>query len=182
MIFQVRIYLFNTVLVSFACFFAYFHIILHYFTVYSQCANHGVCNPIGGKCDCQIGFKGIACEDMSDSTDINSTTHNGPFFTATLHKLNVIRTESSDFNIFQAQVSGENVTTIRGDRLMEHTGKVKVKGPLAVGYDGDVMRSTSMVSMLILLMLSIYVLFNHVYLRKHAMCSLIHVINIMCVS
>ncbi len=67
-------------------------------------------------------------------------SHDGPFFTATLMKLNVMRDESPAFNLFQAQLSGVNVTTITGDRRLVQSGDAAVEGSLRVG--GGRSRST----------------------------------------
>lgn len=51
-------------------------------------------------------------------------------------KINAQRTPSEVFNLFQAQLDGANVTTIRGDRLLQHKGDVHVLGGLEVQQAG----------------------------------------------
>ncbi len=43
-------------------------------------------------------------------------------------KLEVIRQENQEFNLFQTKISGNNITTIRGDRLLSHYGNMHVLG------------------------------------------------------
>lgn len=35
--------------------------------IYAECSNRGTCDYAKGKCNCQRGFKGIACNDTRDS-------------------------------------------------------------------------------------------------------------------
>lgn len=35
--------------------------------IYSECSNHGACDRVYGKCVCEKGFKGVACNDMKDT-------------------------------------------------------------------------------------------------------------------
>jgi hypothetical protein len=49
-----------------------------------------------------------------------------------LLKLNIVRDENKAFNVFQAQIEGKNVTTIRGDRFLHHQGDVAVVGAFSV--------------------------------------------------
>jgi len=35
--------------------------------LYSECSNHGVCDKVVGKCACERGFKGEACNDIRDA-------------------------------------------------------------------------------------------------------------------
>jgi hypothetical protein len=101
--------------------------------VYSECSNHGTCDRVFGKCQCDIGFKGETCSDTRDADDIQRYSHVGPFFTGTLLKTEVLRDASAQFNLFQARISGRNVTTIRGDSELVHSGAVVVReGPLVV--------------------------------------------------
>ena len=79
------------------------------------------------------GFHGVACDDTRDSYDIMSHKHDGPFFTGTLLKLHTQRPESDDFNVLQAQINSKNVTTLRGDRLIDHQGYVQVSHGVAIG-------------------------------------------------
>ena len=59
--------------------------------------------------------------------------HDGPFFTGTLLKLHTQRPESGEFNVLQAQINNKNVTTLRGDRLLDHQGYVQVSQGVAIG-------------------------------------------------
>ena len=62
-----------------------------------------------------------------------SHKHDGPFFTGTLLKLHTHRTESGEYNVLQAQINNKNVTTLRGDRLLDHQGYVQVSQGVAIG-------------------------------------------------
>jgi hypothetical protein len=35
--------------------------------LYAECSNHGVCDKVVGKCACERGFKGEACNDIRDA-------------------------------------------------------------------------------------------------------------------
>ena len=50
---------------------------------YIECGGHGSCNSINGQCTCQKGFHGVACDDMTDDSDIKKYEHDGPFFSGT---------------------------------------------------------------------------------------------------
>eukprot|EP01038_Epipyxis_sp_PR26KG_P008919 gene8919-12027_t len=102
--------------------------------VYSECSNHGSCDRIYGKCKCEKGFKGIACNDTRDNEDIITHTHDGPFFTANIMKIHAERVESDEFNLLQMQINHSNVTTITGDRRLIHSGDLSVTngGSIAV--------------------------------------------------
>lgn len=54
------------------------------FTVYAECGNHGVCDRVGGVCDCERGFKGDVCIDTLDS-EVHAQTR------PALHR-NILRT------------------------------------------------------------------------------------------
>eukprot|EP01034_Spumella_vulgaris_P025380 gene25380-31836_t len=101
--------------------------------VYGECSMHGSCDRVYGKCACERGFKGVDCQDMRDDKDITTNEHDGPFFTASLLKLNVLRDMSPVFNLFTAQVSGRNVTTITGDGKLVQNGDVLVQSTLQLG-------------------------------------------------
>jgi hypothetical protein len=100
---------------------------------YLECAGHGSSDKITGQCACENGFKGLDCSDTTDSSDIYVNTHDGPFFSGSLLKLNVDRTPSAVFNVLAAQISGSPVTTIRGDKLLTHTGNANILGSLVLG-------------------------------------------------
>lgn len=63
--------------------------------------------------------------------------HEGPYFTGTLLKLSAHRDVSPDFNVFQTLINGENVTTLRGDKLLHHDGDVSVRGNLLLGENSE---------------------------------------------
>ena len=66
-----------------------------------------------------------------------SHKHDGPFFTGTLLKLHTQRPEAIEFNVLQAQINNRNVTTLRGDRLLDHHGYVQVSQGVAIGMNYD---------------------------------------------
>jgi hypothetical protein len=43
-------------------------------------------------------------------------------------KINAQRTPSAAFNLLQAQIDGQNVTTLRGDGALLHEGDVRIRG------------------------------------------------------
>eukprot|EP01033_Poteriospumella_lacustris_P013143 gene13143-9411_t len=95
---------------------------------FTECANHGECQRLaGGKCLCQAGYRGAACDDTRDHDDIAVTDHVGPFFAASLVKWQVNRTEHAEFNVWNAQIGPVNVTSLRGDRLLRHRGAMVVE-------------------------------------------------------
>lgn len=67
--------------------------------------------------------------------DIFEHVHDGPFFTGSVVKINAQRASSAVFNLFQAQRDGVNVTTIRGDGLLQHAGDAQVLGALTVQHN-----------------------------------------------
>lgn len=103
------------------------------FSVYSECSSHGICDRVYGKCACERGFKGDACDDMRDAEDIVKHTHDGPFFTGSLLRLDMDREPSEVFALFSARLKGQNVTTITGDSRLVHEGEAVVRGGLALG-------------------------------------------------
>ena len=109
--------------------------------VYAECSNHGSCDRVYGKCACERGFKGEACNDMRDAEDIVKHTHDGPFFTGSLLRLDMERDPSEVFSIFSARLNAQNVTTITGDRRLVHEGDVVVHGAIAVGSTGATQQS-----------------------------------------
>jgi GTPase SAR1 family protein len=80
--------------------------------VYAECAEHGTCDAVTGVCVCQRGYNGPACDDTSDHEDRHVFDHDGPFFSGSLMKVNAKRFSAPEFNLFQAVVNGENLTTI----------------------------------------------------------------------
>lgn len=59
--------------------------------------------------------------------------HEGPYFTANLVKLHLEAPPSTKFNLFQASLNDNNITTIRGDGVLLHKGEVRMEGALRVG-------------------------------------------------
>jgi hypothetical protein len=49
-----------------------------------------------------------------------------------LLKLDVQRSISKDFNLLQARLNGENITTITGDRTLTHNGNMQIVGGLSI--------------------------------------------------
>ena len=98
--------------------------------LYAECGSRGVCNSVYGLCSCEKGFKGLACDDITDDRDIVSHDHDGPFFTGSLMHLNVQRESSKEFNLLSAGINNRNVTIIRGDRRMIHSGDAFVEGSI----------------------------------------------------
>lgn len=41
---------------------------------YTECSHHGTCVRETGRCDCSFGFRGEACDDISDSDDAQVNT------------------------------------------------------------------------------------------------------------
>lgn len=107
----------------------YYFCFCFYLLAFAECANHGVCARYqGGKCTCEPGYRGIACDDTSDAGSINETVHAGPFFTGNLVKWQMKgRTPSKDFYLWTAQIEGENVTSLRGDQWLRHRGALSVE-------------------------------------------------------
>ncbi len=60
-------------------------------------------------------------------------SHDGPFFTGTLQKLILTRDESPAFNLLQLVLNGQNITTVQGDRSLEHNGNMQLHGRISVG-------------------------------------------------
>jgi hypothetical protein len=102
-------------------------------TVYAECSEQGVCNAVTGVCDCAKGYHGITCDDRSDNEDKHVFSHDGPFFTASVVKINAVRAPSPDFNIFSAAIGTRNVTTIRGDLRLIHSGEAQFERTLILG-------------------------------------------------
>jgi hypothetical protein len=57
---------------------------------YLECGGHGDCDAKKGRCDCESGFNGPACDDTRDHYDKFVHTHDGPFFTASLLKVRYV--------------------------------------------------------------------------------------------
>jgi hypothetical protein len=93
---------------------------------YKQCAGHGSCDSDRGTCQCEPGFRSESCGDIRDDKDILVHSHEGPFFTASLLKLDASRSESPDFNLLQTKVAGKVITTMRGDGLFNHSGDLVI--------------------------------------------------------
>jgi hypothetical protein len=130
--------------------------------VYSSCANHGSCNRFDGTCECELGFNGPSCSDTRDLRDRSVIAHNGPFFTGSMLRIAAQRSESAEFNLFSVNLfndRGKNVkdaefdfnalprsslvTSISGDRILSHNGKVNILGAgeisLPHGEESDVL-------------------------------------------
>jgi hypothetical protein len=103
--------------------------------LYQECAGHGLCDTKTGICECSPGFNGVNCEDIKDDEDlfVYGTDAPLPNFKGNLLELNVRRDMSSDFNILSASTRGENITTIRGDGILEHNYNLAVDSEIAVG-------------------------------------------------
>ena len=113
------------------------------FPIYSECSNHGSCDRATGECSCLLGYHGLACNDTSDRVDRFVYSHNGPFFSAALMRLNADRKSSPDFQLLAISIEGENVTSVRGDGLMSHRGDFSLGGALVVGPKPEIVRSHS---------------------------------------
>jgi hypothetical protein len=111
--------------------------------VYAECAEHGTCDAVTGVCVCQRGYNGPACDDTSDHEDRHVFDHDGPFFSGSLMKVNAKRFSAPEFNLFQAVVNGENLTTIRGDGQLIHSGDMYIGKRLLLGTGIDNLASQS---------------------------------------
>lgn len=87
--------------------------------MYAECSNHGQCHRYYGQCQCESGFKGVACQDISDSGDLNTTTHYGQFFTGSMMKLQLYRNtkydsilSSKDFHFMSIKKNDESVIVL----------------------------------------------------------------------
>ncbi|CAN0034707.1 unnamed protein product, partial [Hapterophycus canaliculatus] len=63
---------------------------------YTECSGHGRCVRETGRCECSFGFRGEACDDISDSDDAQVVIAEGPFFTGSTLKLRANRGLSPD--------------------------------------------------------------------------------------
>jgi hypothetical protein len=86
-----------------------------------------------GTCICEKGFKGIACDDNRDNEDISLVFHDGPFFNASLLKLNLVTRDENVpfFNLFTVVINDMEVTKITGNRDLLHRGRIILSDPFA---------------------------------------------------
>ena len=84
---------------------------------YLPCSNRGECDETAGKCKCQPGWSGIACDDNSDDGDVRAFVANGPHFTGTLLKLKTSRESENSFSFIKATSGNESsqVFALKGD-------------------------------------------------------------------
>lgn len=110
--------------------------------LYQECAGHGLCNTLTGICKCSTGYNGINCADTKDDEDkiIYGTDVHLPNFKGNLLELKVERDMSPDFNILSSSILRDNITTIRGDGLLEHNYNLVVDNEVIVG-ENDVTSS-----------------------------------------
>lgn len=74
---------------------------------YVSCSNHGKCNQRTGICECDLGWKGNACDNDRDDEDIEVFAANGPSFTGSVMKLKARRQPNDAFDFVNA-VTGRN--------------------------------------------------------------------------
>jgi hypothetical protein len=100
-------------------------------TEYLPCAGHGECEVYTGTCVCEKGFKGIACDDNRDNEDISVVFHEGPFFNASVLKVDLATREENApfFNLFSARINDKEITTIKGNRDLLHHGRIILSDP-----------------------------------------------------
>lgn len=105
---------------------------------YVQCSNHGECSEITGKCKCDPGWNGLACDDNRDAGDVEKFLAEGPFFTGNVLNLEASRDKSKGFKFITATASygrdeiftvagNGNVTLGSGD-LSVKSGGVSIEG------------------------------------------------------
>eukprot|EP01041_Mallomonas_annulata_P001065 gene1065-2084_t len=109
---------------------------------YLECGGRGSCLR-NGSCLCERGFYGAACDSLTDNIDKMVHYHDGPFFTATILKVRMIRDPSPKFNLFHAEVatgtetSPSYHTTIRGDGMLIHKGILNITGMSVMSVDKE---------------------------------------------
>ena len=108
--------------------------------VYAECSNHGTCHRYYGQCACEVGFHGVACQDISDNQSLNQTIHTGNFFTGSMMQLQLLRHDRyatlispKEYNYVDIKLNEAVVTKIRGDGMLYHHGKMFLEGDLLVG-------------------------------------------------
>jgi hypothetical protein len=95
----------------------------------STCSNHGTCDKTFGKCRCDNGWKGAACNDNEDRSDVVGHKATGPFFEGSVLKLESNRDldGSFDFVSVLAAYGKKEVFNVNG------SGDVKIsQGSLLV--------------------------------------------------
>ncbi|GMH53759.1 hypothetical protein TrLO_g5373 [Triparma laevis f. longispina] len=106
--------------------------------LYQSCSGHGVCEEQRGKCACEPGWNGAACDDNRDAGNVIEYAAEGPFFAGNIVALQTNRDRSGSFNFLTASTSygnnpvftlagNGNVTMNSGDLSVENGG-VAVKG------------------------------------------------------
>mmetsp|Transcript_18280 Transcript_18280/g.33979 ORF Transcript_18280/g.33979 Transcript_18280/m.33979 type:complete len:1162 (+) Transcript_18280:164-3649(+) len=105
---------------------------------YQSCSGHGVCDEQRGKCACEPGWNGAACDDNRDAGNVIEYAAEGPFFAGNIVALQTNRDRSGSFNFLSATTSygnspvftlagNGNITMNSGDLSVENGG-VAVKG------------------------------------------------------
>ncbi len=113
---------------------------------YVECSRRGTCNREIGTCECFLGFKGLACEDMTDAEDVAVHVAEGPFFTASVLKLQAsARKPSPDFKFIEAYAGEEPIFTVDGLGHLETSGCLTASGSLSVDRGADISQSLTVI-------------------------------------
>jgi hypothetical protein len=92
---------------------------------YAECSQHGTCDRESAICRCNLGFKGDACDDITDANDIAVHIAEGPFFSASVLKLRAGRSPSSEFSLLQAVAGTSTLFDLQGTGDLEVAGRVR---------------------------------------------------------
>eukprot|EP00903_Cladosiphon_okamuranus_P017553 g16167.t1 len=97
---------------------------------YAECSHHGTCVRETGRCECSFGFRGEACDDISDSDDAQVILAEGPFFTGSTLKLRANRGLSPDYDLIRAIAGPHDVLTLTGTGdLILQEGTLHIQPP-----------------------------------------------------
>ncbi len=109
---------------------------------YAECSRRGNCNRETGTCECAVGFKGLVCGNMSDVEDVAVHIAEGPFFTASVLKLQAsARKPSPDFRFIEAFAGEEPIFTLDGLGHLKTSGQLSTSGSLSVDRGADISQS-----------------------------------------
>lgn len=107
---------------------------------YVECGNHGRCDSLTGTCECDRGWKGLACTDNQDTADNTFLYAEGPFFAGSLARLRSHRSPSEAFTFLSAEASdgARKIFTVDGlGDVVLHEGSLDVlAGDLRVAQGG----------------------------------------------